>query len=147
MIATAIGPQKIWRDRGIIASTAAAAVSMIGRKRRTAEPTIASHVLLPACSSCSIWSTRITELRRIMPISAMTPRLATKPKGLPKAISASATPISPSGAVSSTITVRRMLCSCIISRVITATTISGITALSACSFFADSSIVPPMSTL
>src|SRR5574343_1231566 len=40
MIATAIGPQKIERDKGIIARIAASAVSMIGRKRRTAEPII-----------------------------------------------------------------------------------------------------------
>jgi hypothetical protein len=42
-MATAIGPQKTLRDSGIIASTAAAAVSTIGRKRRTADSTIASR--------------------------------------------------------------------------------------------------------
>jgi hypothetical protein len=67
MIATAIGPQKTLRVSGIIARIAAAAVSMIGRKRRTVDPTIASQAGLPAFSSCSIWSTRITELRMIIP--------------------------------------------------------------------------------
>ena len=43
MIATAIGPQNALRDSGIIASIAAAAVSMIGRKRRTVASTIASQ--------------------------------------------------------------------------------------------------------
>ena len=47
MIATAIGPQKTLRDSGIIASTAAAAVSTIGRKRRTAASTIASQRSTP----------------------------------------------------------------------------------------------------
>src|SRR5258708_37162049 len=43
IIATAIGPQKFERDSGIIASTAASAVSTIGLKRRTVASTIASH--------------------------------------------------------------------------------------------------------
>ena len=47
MIATAIGPQNTLRDNGIIASTAAAAVSTIGRKRRTAASTIAFQVSTP----------------------------------------------------------------------------------------------------
>ena len=47
MIATAIGPQNTERDSGIIASTAAAAVSTIGRSRRTADSTIASQVGTP----------------------------------------------------------------------------------------------------
>ena len=41
MMATAMGPQKTLRDRGIMAKTAAAAVSTMGRKRltdRTANP-------------------------------------------------------------------------------------------------------------
>ena len=41
-IATAIGPQKILRMSGNIPSIAAAAVNIIGRKRRTAESIIAS---------------------------------------------------------------------------------------------------------
>ena len=56
MMATAIGPQKTLRDKGIIASTAAAAVRMIGRNRRTAASTIASQVGTPLARSCSIWS-------------------------------------------------------------------------------------------
>ena len=81
MIATAIGPQNTLRDSGIIASTAAAAVSTIGRKRRTAASTIAFQAATPRARSCSIWSIRITELRMIMPISAITPSSATKPNG------------------------------------------------------------------
>ena len=48
-------------------STAAAAVSTIGRKRRTVASMIASHGVWPAAMSWSIWSTRITELRMMMP--------------------------------------------------------------------------------
>ena len=47
MMAIAIGPQKPERDNGIIASTAAAAVSTIGRNRRTADSTMASHAGTP----------------------------------------------------------------------------------------------------
>ncbi len=56
--------------------------------------------------SCSIWSTRITELRMIMPDSAIVPSMATKPNGTRNSSRNSVTPISPSGAVSNTITVR-----------------------------------------
>ena len=38
MMATAIGPQNTERDSGIMASTAAAAVSTIGRRRRQKFP-------------------------------------------------------------------------------------------------------------
>jgi len=63
MMATAIGPQNTLRESGIIASTAAAAVSMIGRKRRTAASTIAVPAATPRERSCSIWSDQeITEL-------------------------------------------------------------------------------------
>ena len=41
MSAVAIGPKKLLRNSGISASTAAAAVSVIGRKRRTVASTIA----------------------------------------------------------------------------------------------------------
>ena len=63
MMATAMGPQKTLRDSGIMASTAAAAVRTMGRKRRTADSTIASQAGTPRARSCSIWSIRITELR------------------------------------------------------------------------------------
>ena len=43
MIEMAIGPQKTLRVSGIIASTAAAAVSTTGRERRTVASTIACH--------------------------------------------------------------------------------------------------------
>ena len=45
----------------------------------------------------------------MIPDSAIVPSIATKPNGLPKASSASVTPISPSGAVSTTISVRAKL--------------------------------------
>ena len=54
MMAAAIGPQNTLRESGIIASTAAAAVRMIGRKRRTAASTMAVQVGTPAATSCSI---------------------------------------------------------------------------------------------
>ena len=47
----------------IMASTAAAAVSTMGRKRRTAAPMMASQAGTPRARSCSIWSIKITELR------------------------------------------------------------------------------------
>ena len=84
MMATAMGPQNTERDSGIIASTAAAAVSTMGRSRRTADSTMASQVGTPRARSCSIWSIRITELRWIMPMSAITPSSATKPNGRPE---------------------------------------------------------------
>jgi len=117
MMATAMGPQKTERDRGIMASAAAAAVSTMGRQRRTAESMMASHGAEPSLMSCSIWSTRITELRMIMPNSAMTPRLATKPSGRCSSSKAKAAPATPSGPVRNTSKAREKLCSCSISRV------------------------------
>ena len=145
IIATAIGPKKSLRVSGIIASTAAAAVSTIGRKRRTVAPITASHGAAPAAMSWSIWSTRITELRMMIPDSAIVPSIATNPNGLPKASSASVTPISPSGAVSTTIAVRAKLCSCTISNVSTVTTSRGTPAAMDRWPFAESSIAPPIS--
>jgi hypothetical protein len=52
--AAAIGPKKVLRSSGISASTAAAAVSVIGRNRRTVAPVIASTRLCPAWMSFSI---------------------------------------------------------------------------------------------
>src|SRR3990172_5462714 len=66
MIAIAIGPQSSLRVSGIIASTAAAAVSMIGGRRRPADSRIAVHGGWPAALSWRIWSTRITEFCMIM---------------------------------------------------------------------------------
>ncbi|MNE11046.1 hypothetical protein D3C80_1037870 [compost metagenome] len=54
MIATAIGPKNTLRDNGIMASTAASAVSTIGRKRRTVASMIACQRSTPAAISCSI---------------------------------------------------------------------------------------------
>ena len=117
MMATAIGPQNTLRDSGIIASTAAAAVSTMGRRRRTAASTMASHVGTPRARSDSIWSIRITELRWIMPISAITPSSATKPNGRFSTSSAAATPAMPSGPVKNTSMDRLKLCNCSISSV------------------------------
>ena len=102
MIATAIGPKKSERVSGIIARIAASAVSAIGRSRRTVASITALKGSCPAAISFSIWSIKITELRMIMPNSAMVPNVATKPKGLLKIIRKGATPMRPSGAVSST---------------------------------------------
>ena len=128
MIATAIGPQNTLRDKGIIASTAAAAVSTMGRMRRTADSTIASQAGTPRARSCSIWSIRITELRWIMPISAITPSKATKPNGRFKSSSAPATPAIPRGPVRNTNIERLKLCNCNISKVNTMNSMSGMPA-------------------
>ena len=117
MMATAMGPQNTLRDSGIMASTAAAAVSTMGRSRRTAASMMASHAGTPRARSSSIWSIRITELRWIMPMSAITPSSATKPKGRPNTSNAAATPAIPSGPVRNTSIARLKLCSCNISSV------------------------------
>ena len=49
---------------------------------------------MPSLRNCSICMIRITELRIRMPISASTPRIATKPSGAPLGSSAATTPIS-----------------------------------------------------
>ena len=76
-----MGPQKTLRDSGIMAKIAVPAVRRIGRARRTVASITASHLVWPAAMSWSIWSTRITELRMIMPASAITPSSETKPNG------------------------------------------------------------------
>ena len=48
MMATAIGPQKTLLERGIMAKTAAAAVKTMGRKRLTADSTMASQAAVAA---------------------------------------------------------------------------------------------------
>ena len=55
--------------------------------------------------------------------------MATKPNGAPVSSSAPVTPISPSGAVSTTISTRRKLCNCTISSASMVSSMSGITAL------------------
>ncbi len=54
MMAIAIGPQNTERDKGIMANTAAAAVSTIGLSLRTVLSTIASQGWIPWARSCSI---------------------------------------------------------------------------------------------
>jgi hypothetical protein len=143
MIAHAIGPQKVERVSGIIARIAAAAVSTIGRKRRTVDSTIASHIGSPRSRSWSICTTRITELRMIMPKSAITPSIATKPKGMRNPARINATPIMPSGAVASTSAIFFMSCSCSMSSTSTTRSIAGNTAaIEACEVALDSDAPP-----
>ena len=129
-----------------MASTAASAVSTIGRKRRTVASTTACAGGCPEAMSCSIWSTRITELRMIMPLSAMVPSMATKPNGTLNTSRKATTPISPSGAVISTMTARGKLRSCSISRVITTRRNSGTPAATDREPRLESSTVPPVSS-
>ena len=145
MMAKAIGPHSTLRVSGTMARMAAAAVSMIGRKRRTVASRIATQGGSPARMSCSIWSTRITVLRMIMPPRAMVPSMATKPKGWRKTSRASATPMSPKGAVSSTMKVREKLCSWIMRMASTTASIIGMPALIDSCARPDSSSEPPMS--
>jgi len=77
---------------------AAAAVSTIGRKRRTLACTTASQPGRPRAISTSIWSIRMTAFLTIIPIKANTPKRATNPSGFPDSSSAGTTPISPRGA-------------------------------------------------
>ena len=87
---------------GTMPRIAAAAVSRIGRKRCVVASTTASQGWRPCAFSVSTWSTRITELRAIMPVRASTPSSATKPSGLPESRRAATTPMRPSGATLST---------------------------------------------
>ena len=145
MIATAIGPQKLEPDSGIIARIAAAAVNRIGRMRRTVASITAVHGGCPASMSCSIWSTRMIELRMIIPNSAMKPSIATKPNGTLPTKRNNVTPMMASGAVSSTSRVLLMLCRWSMSSVITVISMIGTTALTEPWPRALSSIAPPMS--
>ena len=67
---------------GIMPRIAAAAVSMIGRNLWVVASITAFQGSTPCARSCSIWWTRITELRMIMPASAMMPSVAMKPIGV-----------------------------------------------------------------
>ena len=96
--------------------------------RWIAAVTTASHGCMPAALSFSIWSIRMTELRAIMPVSASTPRMATKPSGACASSKAATTPISPSGATLSTSSTRWKLCSWNIRMVSTSSIITGTTA-------------------
>ena len=98
MMAKAIGPQNTVGAIGMRPSTVETAVSMIGVKRALLASIAACRTSLPAARSDSIWPIRITAFLVIMPISARTPRMATKPSGRPEIRSAATTPISPSGA-------------------------------------------------
>src|SRR6516164_7271499 len=102
IIANAIGPQNTVGAIGIMPSDAAEAVSKMGRVRWIAAVTTASHTCSPASICLPTSSMRITELRAIMPTSASTPRIATKPSGFCASSNAPTTPIRPSGATLST---------------------------------------------
>jgi hypothetical protein len=143
MIAHAIGPQNVERVSGIMARIAAAAVSTMGRKRRTVDSTIASQSARPRSRSASICTTRITELRMIIPKSAITPSIATKPKGMRNVARTSDTPIRPSGAVASTSAIFFMSCSCAMRSSSTTRSIAGTTAaIEACDVALDSAAPP-----
>ena len=81
----------------------------------------------------------------IMPDSAIVPSMATKPNGLPVRSRNSVTPMSPSGAVSTTSTVREKLCNWIISTVSTTRMKSGTPAATDLLPLALSSTAPPTS--
>ncbi|KAG0754952.1 hypothetical protein G6F22_020787 [Rhizopus arrhizus] len=100
----------------------------------------------PASMSCWIWSIRITELRMIMPASAIVPSSATKPNGARNSSRNRVAPMMPSGAVTSTIAAREKLRSCSISSVATTTRNSGMPALIEFWPRAESSTVPPVSS-
>ena len=82
----------------------------------------------------------------IMPDNAIVPSIATKPKGTRNTSRNSVTPIMPSGAVSSTIRLRRKLLSWIISKVITTSRNSGTPAATDFEPRLESSTVPPVSS-
>ena len=82
----------------------------------------------------------------IMPDSAIVPSRATKPKGLPKASRKAVTPIMPSGAVSTTMTVREKLFNCSISTVSTVRMKTGMPAPTEELPLALSSTEPPTSS-
>ena len=82
----------------------------------------------------------------MMPISASTPRIATKPSGWPVGSSAATTPISPSGATLTTRNSFWKLCSCSISTVAIRNSISGTTAAIGLSHLPLSSTLPPTAT-
>ena len=98
----------------------------------------------PPLFSCSIWSIRMTEFRAIMPLSASTPRIATKPSGACASSKAATTPMSPSGATLSTSSTRWKLCNWNIRMVSTSSIIAGTTASTEAFAFALSSTEPPV---
>src|SRR6516165_4183940 len=102
IIANAIGPKTTVGAIGIMTSEGAEAVSKMGRGRWIAAVTTASHTSSPASIGLPTSSMRMTELRAIMPTSASTPRIATKPSGFCASSNAPTTPIRPSGATLST---------------------------------------------
>ena len=114
MMVIAIGPQNRLRASGIMPRMAASAVSTTGRARRTVASMMARWRAWPAAMSWSIWSTRMTVLRMIMPASAIMPSSATKPNGRLEMSNAPVAPMMPSGAVANTSASREKLCSWII---------------------------------
>jgi len=89
----------------------------------------------------------MTAFLLIIPKSARTPRMATKPSGLPESINAATTPISPSGATLRTMNSLGKLWSWTMRTVNMTNSITGTTASTdACDFWL-SSTVPPTTTL
>ena len=131
---------------GIMPRIAAAAVSMIGRNLWVVASITAFQGSTPCARSCSIWWTRITELRMIMPASAMMPSVAMKPIGVLVVSSAVATPMRPSGATLITMASWRKLPSCTMSTVSIRVIMSGNWASRAALLCALFSTVPPVSS-
>ena len=145
MMAMAMGPQNTEKAKGTRAKMAAAAVSRMGRARRTVASTMASVMVAPSARSWSIWLTRMTEFRMMMPASAMKPSMATKPKGAPVIRRAAVTPIRPSGAVSTTIATRPKDCICTMSSDSMTSSMRGMMAFTLAWPFALSSTAPAVS--
>jgi hypothetical protein len=105
----------------------------------------AFHLSRPAAMFVSIWSMRMTEFRMIMPLSAMMPRIATKPNGVPVDSNAATTPISPNGATLTTRNSRWKLCNWTMRMLAISSRVTGNTAATEAWPLALASSVPPAS--
>jgi hypothetical protein len=86
----------------------------------------------------------MTEFRAIMPPSASTPRIATKPSGACASNRAATTPMSPSGATLSTSSTRWKLCNWKIRMISTTSNMMGTTASTEAFALPLSSTEPPV---
>ena len=144
--AVAIGPKKLLRNSGISASTAAAAVRVIGPE---AAHGCADDGLEAAEAGADILLDLVDQNHRVAHDDAKHGDGAQqrhKPeRHVPNSSSAGTTPIRPSGAVSTTISTRLKLCSWIISRVSTAITMHRHLRIDRGLALPFSSTAPPMS--
>lgn len=116
MIVTAIGPQKAERDSGIMASTAASAVRITGRARRTVASTIAVRRF--DLASSFILLDLIDQNNGVAHDHAGERDHAEQRDETERRVEnrePTAAPIMPSGAVENTSANREKLCNCIIS--------------------------------